>query len=157
MAGRLYMDRRIAPGRALSPRGLLLLLGGFLAANLLVAGFLLLIGAYPAPLFLGLDFVGVFIAFRVSNARARRGERVRVDAERVRVEREDASGRATEVWSSPTGFTRVAVHRFERGPRVQLRISGRALTVGTALGAAARQAFGRELEAAVRAARAERW
>ncbi len=150
------MDRRIGPGRALSPRGLFVLLAVLLFWNLLIAGFLLLIGAYPVPFFLGLDFLGVLIAFRVSNRRARRGERVRVDAERVRVTREDGAA-LTEVWSSPTGFTSVAVHRFQRGPRVQLRISGRGLTVGSALGAEARAHFGRELEAAIHAARNERW
>ena len=150
------MDRRIAPGRALSPRGLFLLLAALLFWNLLIAGFLLLIGAYPVPFFLGLDFIGVVIAFRVSNARAKRGERVRVDAERVRITREDGAV-ATEVWSSPTGFTTVAVHRFQRGPRVQVRMSGRALTVGSGLGAAARSAFARELEQAIHAARSERW
>ncbi|MBE7217280.1 MAG: DUF2244 domain-containing protein, partial [Caulobacteraceae bacterium] len=74
-AGRLYLDRRITLGRPLPPRALAALLAGLLAANLLIMGFLLLIGAYPVPLFLGLDFAGVWIAFRVFNARARRGER----------------------------------------------------------------------------------
>ncbi len=151
------MDRRIAPGRALSPRGLVWLLVALIAANLAIMAFLFAIGAYPVPLFLGLDFLGVWIAFRVSNARARRGERVSVSATQVRVEREGARGPPAVVWSSPTGFTTVVVHRFQRGPRVQLRLSGRTLTVGESLGAAARQAFGRELEAAVIAARAERW
>ena len=151
------MDRRIAPGRALSPRGLVWLLLALLAANLLIMAFLFAIGAYPVPLFLGLDFLGIWIAFRVSNARARRGERVSVSAEQVRVERDGGRGPPAVVWTSPTAFTTVAVHRFERGPRVQLRLSGKALTVGASLGAVARQAFGRELEAAVIAARAERW
>ena len=154
--GRLYLDRRIGPGRSLSPRGLVWLLAALLVWNLLIAAFLLLIGAYPVPIFLGLDLLGVVIAFRVSNARAARGERVRVDAERVRVTLGEGA-REAEVWSSPTAFTSVAVHAFQRGPRVQLRLSGRALTVGAGLGGRERAAFARDLQAAVRAARAERW
>ena len=156
-AGPLYLDRRIAPGRALSPRALLHLLLAVAAANLLVMAVLVAIGAWPVPLFLGLDVVGVLIAFRVSNRRARRGEVLRVDAERVRVLREGDRGPPAVVWSSPTAFTTVGVHRRRRGPEVRLSMSGRATTVGAALGASARAALGRELQEAVRRARAERW
>ena len=150
------MDRWVGPGRALSRRGLAWLLAALAVWNLLIASFLFLIHAWPVPIFLGLDFVGVLVAFRVSNARAAQRERVTVSAERVSITRHDGETAHT-LWSSPTGFTRVIVERFERNARVRLAISGRTTTLGAALGVDDRLAFGRELERAVTAARAERW
>lgn len=146
------MDAVITPNRSLSKRGLMIIMGGLLAYNLLVGAFLIAIKAFPVPIFLGLDFVGVWLAFHISNRRARRAERVRVSAETVEVERSNVT-----VWSSPTAFTRVALEDAgEPEARVELRLSGRAVTVAAALSPGERAAFATALQRAILAALQER-
>ncbi len=149
----LFLDRRMSPSRSLSPRGLAILLAVLVLWNLLICGFLLLIGAWPVPIFLGIDLVAVAAAFAVSNRRARHGERVRVSAEAVTVER----GAGAVVWTAPPAWTQVL--RPAPGSRAPLRLSssGRSVAVGAALGAAERRRFGQALEHAVDAARRARW
>jgi uncharacterized membrane protein len=150
------MDAVLTPHRSLSKRGFVVLLVVLAIYNLLVAGFLLAIGAFPVPIFLGLDFLAVFVAFRVSYGRARICERVQVTADQVRVMYE-GRGRPRTIWNSPTAFTRVEVdQRGEHEARVHLRLSRRGLIVGDGLGPEARTAFAAELETAILAARAER-
>jgi len=152
----LYMDAVITPNRSLSKRGLIVLLSLLAGYNLMVGVFLLAIGAFPAPVFLGLDFVGVWLAFHISNRRSRRAERVRVSSERVEVERQ-AGGRPWTVWSSPTAFTRVAVDApDEHHARVELSLSGKSLSVGAALSPGERRAFAEALQRAIAEARSER-
>lgn len=143
----------MAPRRALSQRGLLVLLGVLLFWNAVVCGFLLLIGAWPVPFFLGLDLVGITIAFAVSNRRARNGERVRISAEAVTVER----GEGAVVWTAPPAWTQVV--RPSPGSRAPLRLSssGRSVAIGAMLGAAERRRFAQALEHALAAARQARW
>jgi len=152
----LYMDAVIQPNRSLSNRGMWLVLGLLAMVNLGMAGFLILIGAYPVPIFLGLDMVGVVVAFRVYRRRAGRAERVRVDTDRITVSRESARGSAT-VWSSQTAFTRV---RFEgdndHARRLSLHLSDRSIAIGQALGADERARLASRLREAIGDALAER-
>ena len=153
----LYMDAVITPNRSLSRRGQFVLIGVFAAANLLIAIFLFAIGAIPVPIFLGLDFVGLFIAFRVSNRRAAIAERVRVSADRVEVLRE-ANGEGRTIWTSPTAFTQVSFEETERGgSRLRLRRAGQAMTLARSLAPEERSAFAAALRAAIQAARGERY
>lgn len=147
MAGPLYMDAEIRLNRSLSPGGFRVLLGAVVAVNTLFAVFLFAIGAWPAPIFLGLDVLAIWLAFRASFRAAERAERVRVSAEAVTVTRE---GRT--VWTSPTAFTRLAADT----ERVRLMLSGRSYTVARALSPDERSAFAAALERAIGAARAER-
>jgi uncharacterized membrane protein len=152
----LYMDAVITPNRSLSRGGLIVLLGFIGFYNVMLAVFMVISGAFPVPVFLGLDFLGVWLAFRISNKRAKRAERVRVSSDEVEVERDLGRGSA-KVWSSPTAFTRVAVADPGRHEaRVELSLSGRRLFVGAALSPEERTAFGEALKDAVAAARSER-
>ena len=141
------MDAVIQPNRSLSAGGLKVLLGVLIAWNGVLAVFFMVIGAFPIPIFLGLDVFGIWLAFRVSNARAGRTERVRVDGETVEVARDERT-----VWSSPTAFTRI--ESVEGAVRVCL--SSRSIRVARALSGPERDAFGEALKAAVREARLER-
>jgi len=143
----LYMDAVISPNRSLSARGLKLLMGFLIAWNGALAVFFLVIGAFPVPIFLALDVFGVWLAFRVSNQRAGRTERVRVDAQTVQVARDERT-----VWTSPTAFTRIEPVEGA----VRLCLSRRSIRVARALSGAEREDFTRALEAAVREARLER-
>lgn len=147
----LYMDAVITPNRSLSPRGLKILLGVVVAWNLVLAVFFVAIGALPIPIFLGLDVAGLALAFAVSNARARRAERVQVSARDVRVLRD-----ADTVWTSPTAFTRVVLEQDEDRAEVQVALSGRTLSIARALSPLERRDFAAALQRAIQAARAER-
>ena len=152
----LYMDDAIRPYRSMSRQGLLVILGVLLAFNLLITVFLFAIGAFPAPIFLGVDFVGVLIAFHVSNRRAKVGQRVQVTHDEVRVIRERAGGAHT-LWTSPTAFTRVEVEQDDgRVRQVRLRLRNQSMALAAALGPAEQAEFATRLQAAMRSALAER-
>ena len=156
MSAALYMDAVITPNRSLPLRGFFWLIGAMIVFNTITAIFFLEIGALPVPVFLGLDVLGVIIAFRVSYASGKLAERVQVSAEEVRVAYE-ASGRSRTVWRSPTAFTGVSVEMTgEHDARVRLKLSGRRLTVARALSPKERGDFAAALEKAIRSARAER-
>ena len=157
MALPIYMDRVIAPHRSLTPQGATVLLAVVMAFNALVAIFLLVLGAPPVLPFLGLDVLALWLALRASDRAARRTERVRVTAETVTVSREDEKGART-IWTSPTAFTRVGVdHPGEHETRVRLMIYRKRLTLARSLGPDERERFAGDLQAAIRAARNERW
>ncbi|PVM84966.1 hypothetical protein DDF62_20750 [Caulobacter radicis] len=157
MAAALYMDAVIRPNRSLSRAGMAAVLGVAVAFNLMVAAFLLVVGAPPVLPFLGLDVLALWLALRASNRALSRSERVKVTAEEIIVSREDAKG-ARVVWTSPTAFTRVDLDQpGEHESRVRLFMSRRRLTLARALSPDERVAFARALERAIKAARAERY
>ena len=153
MAGRLYMDATITLNRSLSPGGFKVLFGAVLAVNIAFALFLVALGAWPAPIFLGLDVALVWFAFRASFKAAERAERVQVSAEEVRVLHD-----ARTVWRSPTAFTRVTVEELgEHERRVRLLLSGHTFTVARSLSPGERSRFATALQDAIQNARAERY
>lgn len=157
MSAVLYMDAVITPNRSLSMRGFFWLIGVLTFFNLAVAGLMIVIGAFPVPIFLGLDLLAVIIAFRASYRSGRQAERVQVSAAEVRVLLQ-AFGRSRTIWTSPTAFTRVAIEApGEPETRIRLQLSGRALTIARALSPKERTDFAEALERAIRAARAERY
>ncbi len=157
-AARLYMDATITPNRALSPRGFAVLMSAVIGLDLLIAAYLIAIGAFPVPVFLLVGATGLFVAFRVLFRRqAGFSERVQVSAEEVRVRWENPRG-VRERWRSPTAFTRVSVEQGEReATRVRLAVSQQRMFVGQALSPKERASFGEALKAAIAEARAERY
>jgi uncharacterized membrane protein len=157
MAALLYMDAVISPNRSLSRTGLHVLLGVVIVFNLILAAFLLVLGAPPVLPFLGLDVLALWLALRASFRAAERRERVRVTAEAVTVSREDEKG-ARVIWTSPTAFTGVDLDQpGEHEARVRLRIYRRRLTLARALSPPERVEFADSLQQAIRDARAERY
>jgi uncharacterized membrane protein len=153
----LYLDAELRPYRSLSRKGMLLLLIPLVLVNLVFAVFFLSLGALVVPPFLGLDVVAVTTALMLSFRAADWVERVRVTADVIQVARERGA-QARTVWTSPTLFTRLDVMDPGRhAVRVRLSCKGRTLNLAMALGPVEREAFGRELEAAIRAARGERF
>lgn len=155
MTAALYMDAIITPNRSLSKRGFHVLIGGLLFINACWAAFFLFLGAPPIPIFLGIDVLAVFVAFKVSYAAGRRLERVQVSADQVTVTHEWGR-RSRMVWTSPTAFTRVDFHNDNGDASVLLRLSDRALSLGDMLSPAERSDFAAALERAIRRARTER-
>jgi uncharacterized membrane protein len=156
MAATLYMDAVITPHRSLSRKGFYWLIGVLVAMNLAIATFMFVLGAIPVPIFLGLDVVGVLIAFRASYRGAGQSERVQVSADEVRVSHQIGRSART-VWTSPTAFTRVSVETpDEQEVRVRLHLSQRVLTIARALSPSERAQFADALQNAISRARAER-
>lgn len=162
MAGQLYMDAEIRQNASLNATGLKVILGIVIVFNLVVGiGFFLAFGRHfglgPVPVFLGLDVLAVWLAFRANNRAAERKERVRVSAEQVEVWLESETGRRA-VWTSPTAFTGLDVEAFgQDDTKVRLRLHRRRYLVGRALSPEERANLGRALDDAIRAARRERY
>jgi uncharacterized membrane protein len=157
MDARLHLDAVLTPTRSLSRSGLYVLLGILALFNLLLAILFLAMGAWPAPVFLGVDFLAVLLAFHFSYRQARRRERVQVSADEVRVVHEVGAQKRT-VWRSPTAFTRVEVEaKGQPELRVTLALSRRRLVVAGQVSPQERADFADALEAAIRSARAERY
>lgn len=156
MAATLYMDAVITPNRSLSRKGFYWLIGVLVAMNLAIATLMFVLGAVPVPIFLGLDVLGVLIAFRASYRGAGQAERVQVSAEEVRVSHHIGQSART-IWTSPTAFTRVSVETpDEHEVWVRLHLSGRVMIIARALSPAERARFADALQTAIRRARAER-
>lgn len=157
MQARLYMDAVLTPTRSLPRSGLYVLLGVLAFFNILVAILFLAMGAKPVPVFLGLDFLAVLLAFHVSYRQARRCERVQVSADEIRVTYEDGA-QARTVWRSPTAFTRVFIEdRNQPEVKVTLMLSRRRMVVAGQVSPQERMEFADALEAAIKSARAERY
>lgn len=155
MAAALYMDAVITPNRPLSRRGLRIVMAVTIGLALMPMTIFWLMGAYFAPVFVGLDVLGLYIALRIS-ARLGRVERVRVSSEAVEVIAQGDNGHAWAVWSSPTAFTGVDIAGRGHETRIRLRLSGKTVTVAGALSPDERRDFGGALQAAICDARAER-
>jgi uncharacterized membrane protein len=81
---------------------------------------------------------------------------VQVSADEVRVVREQG-GTSRTLWTSPTAFTRVDLEETGRyGAQVCLKLSGRRLAIGAALGPREREGLAQAVDQAIRSARAER-
>jgi uncharacterized membrane protein len=156
MASAFYMDAVITPNRPLSRRGIRVIMGVTIALALMPMTIFWLMGAYFAPIFVGVDVIGLYIALRLS-ARIGRIERVRVSSEAVEVTAQRPDGRPRAVWTSPTAFTGVDIAGQGHETRVRLRLSGKSVTVAGALSPDERRDFGGALQTAIRQARAERY
>jgi len=153
----LYMDAEIIPHRSLSKRGFRWVFGAIIVFNLITGSFFLFaLHAFPVPIFLGLDVLGVFLAFRLNYSGAGQIERVQISAQEVRVLHQYGR-RARCVWTSPTAFTRVALDGAgEHHARVSLHLSGRSVIIGVALSPGERDELAAALERAIKQARMER-
>ena len=155
-AALLYLDHAVVPSRSMPKTGFIVLIGLIVLVNVAVGTMFVLMGAPPIPIFLGLDILGVTIAFRKSYEQAHRFEQVQVSAEEVRVIRRTPKSE-TVVWSTPTAFTRVLLEEpREHEARVRLQLSARRLTIGQALGMEGRRDLAALVEDAISRARRER-
>ena len=156
MSGKLYMDAVITPNRSMGPQGFKIVLGVAIVGSMILAIALFIMGAWPAPFFLGLDVFFLWLALRSNFRAAERRERLQISVETVRVlkEHDDIS---EVVWESPTAFTALDIEEpGEHQMRVRLRMSGKIYTVGRDLSPEERVDLGQAIDRAIRAARADR-
>jgi uncharacterized membrane protein len=147
----LYMDAEITPNRSLPRAGFIAILMIVAAANGVAGVVFLMMGAWPAPIFLGLDVLALWFAFRASYRAGSRVERVQVSSAEIRVLHAERT-----VWTSPTAFTQVALERAGDDLRVFLALSGKRLSIARMLSPCERETFAEALQQAIASARMSR-
>jgi uncharacterized membrane protein len=148
----LFMDAVISPGRALSARGLMVLLAIFVGLDAVLALIFAFMGAAVVVVFMAAGIGALALALAISHRGGRDQERVQVSPIEVRVIRRE---RAAEkiVWTSPTAFTRVELIDGEASAgELRLRLRERQVKVAQALSRPERLAFAEALEKAIRQA-----
>lgn len=143
----------IHPYRSLGRAGFRVLLSVVIAANLIFAGVMLWLGAWPVLAFLGLDVLAVVVAFRLSYAQAAAFERITIGDGDLVVERVDRKGRRRE-WRFASYWVSVLFDGDEEAGTVTLRSHGRSLEVGAYLVPFERKSFAETLKKALHNAKA---
>jgi uncharacterized membrane protein len=140
----------VYPNPALSPQGFMLVMGLVAAASgAFGAGFFLL-GAWPVTGFLGLDVLGLYIAFRWARRQCRQLEMIRVDREGLVLRRVDPGGRAHETRIEPYWASIKLVERHGNRGILTVTAQGRQIEIGRFLTVAEKRDLARALEDALR-------
>lgn len=143
------LDLVLTPHTSLSPTGFWVVMGILIALNFVAGTMFLLLGAWPVLGFMGADIALVYWAFKVSYARGRAQERVRLDAEALTVERRDAAGRSQVFTFRPPQWLQVRLEGDSDSSRLILTSHGRSLTLGAFLGPDERAAAGEAIAQAL--------
>jgi uncharacterized membrane protein len=158
LSGTCYMDATIRPHRALSERGLMIVMLSLIAVSFVAGVSFIMMGGWPVAGFLGLDILLIWIAMRYTARRLdKQHETVRIQAERIHITRTDVRGK-TRHWTLSPAFAKVLVEQKEDfPPNVAVACGGQALGVGEALSPSERLSLAKAIEKAIGQARAERY
>lgn len=149
-----YLDAELRPNRSLSPAGFRVVMAAMIAMSLVPAIIFLSQGAWPVAGFLGLDVLGVYVAFRLSYAHGRAREYVKVTQAEIDIHRLDHHGRRFSQERFPSYWARVAMDDPpEPDSQLTISASGRATTVGSFLSAEERLSLANALRDALARAR----
>jgi uncharacterized membrane protein len=145
----VFFEMRLVPYRSLSRRGFHLLLGALGGLSLTVGTIFWLAGAWPVIGFMGIDVLLLWAALRVSYARAKAYEQVRLTGESLIVERVAPNG-AMRRWNLPPTWLQVELAEPVRHDSpVRLRTHGKALEMGLLLAPEPRRQFAHSLRQAL--------
>jgi len=144
----------LVPHRSLGRRGFLLLILLIAGLWFLTGVFFWSLGAWPVLGFIGLDFLAIFVAFRLNYRAARAYEEVEVTRTSLVVRKVAASGRVQELRFNPR-WVRLEVEEIEDEAVTRLFIRAREhrVTVGGFLNPEDRTSFARAFGAALAEAR----
>lgn len=128
--GELLFDAVLTPHRSLSPQGFLILMAAVGSMGFCLGLGFFLIGAWPVVGFMGLEFLLLYVAFRINYRRARAFETLALTRNSLEVRRVDHYGRAQR-WRFQPHWLRVELLPPE-GPDPQLALTshGRRLMIG---------------------------
>lgn len=146
-------DAEITPHRSLSARGFVILMLCFGCLSTIVSIPFVIAGAWPVLGFFGLDVLALWIAFRVSFARARAYERVVLTYLELLVRKVTHHGRTSE-WRFNPLWVRIETETDDEFGVTQVAVAerGRRLVVAGSLSPRERadfaEAFGRALAVA---------
>jgi uncharacterized membrane protein len=141
----------LTPHRSLSRAGFLLLMGTIAGSSFGIGFFFYIIGAWPVVGFMGLDVALMWWALNRNFADARRAEHIEITAHELVLQRLSEK-HTPQQQRFVRRWVRVELeHDADReliGP-LYLRFQGRRTEIASFLGAEERQAFARELQAAL--------
>jgi uncharacterized membrane protein len=140
-------DAVLTPHRSLSPTGFTILMGAIAAVGFVGGMAFLLAGAWPVTGF-GVVEIGLFyLLFRLNYRSARIGERVRLTAEALEIERRLQDG-SVRCWSFQPYWLRVDIaDPPDTDSRLTLSSHGRSLSIGAFLSPDERLEFANALRA----------
>lgn len=140
----------LTPYRSLGKTGfrIVLILSG--AVCLLYGGFFLITGAYPVGLFFGLDFLGLYIALKMSYRSGRAREEVTVSRSRLSIRKFSPAGRMVEHRFNPF-WARFNIRRHEEFGITSMSVTGegRGTDIGSFLNPDDRESFARAFRGAL--------
>lgn len=140
----------LTPYRSLDKAGfrIVLLLSG--AVCLLYGGFFLITGAYPIGLFFGLDFLGLYIALKMSYRSGQAREEVTVSRSNLSIRKFSPAGRMVEHCFNPF-WARFNVRRHEEFGITSMSVTGegRGTDIGSFLNPDDRESFAKAFKRAL--------
>jgi len=145
-AERPQFEALLYPHRSLSQRGFLILTAGTLLIVTVYGGLFLFLGAWPIFGFLGAEWLLFWWLLRTHFRGDRRAERIRLYADRLVLQQIDGKGLVAESTFEPYWLQVVLKERGFENPALLLRSHGRAVEIGTFLGAGERRQFAEELQ-----------
>lgn len=140
----------LVPHRSLGRKGFRVLLALSGAVCLFYGVFFSVTGAWPIGLFLGLDFLLLYVAFRVNYRAARVREEVMVSRTSLSIRKFSPAGRMVEHRFNPF-WARFRVDRHEEMGILSMHVSGegRVTDVGSFLNPDDRESFARAFRGAL--------
>jgi len=144
----------LTPHRSLNRTGFLLVMA-FLSVISFGAGMVfLMLGAWPAFGFFGLDILAIYLAFRINFRRARASEEVWVTPSQLRIRRVSHRGHRVEFVLNPLWVQLDKVAHEEFGiEKLYLVSRGKSVSIGSFLSPEEKASFANALTAALHAAR----
>jgi uncharacterized membrane protein len=140
----------LTPYRSLGKTGfrVVLVLSG--AICLIYGGFFLVTGAYPIGFFFGLDFLGLFIALKMSYRSGRAREEVTVSRSNLSIRKFSPAGRMVEHRFNPF-WARFNVRRHEEFGITSMSVTGegRGTDIGSFLNPDDRESFAKAFRRAL--------
>jgi uncharacterized membrane protein len=129
----VYFAAALKPNRSLSTNGfrLLMIITAFLTFAIGTAFFIL--GAWPVLGFCGLEFILVYIAFRLNYRAGRAAERIRLTEKELEVMRVSPYGKAQKWCFEPTWLQVLMDNPPFHHSKLRLRSHGRSLVIGSFL------------------------
>jgi uncharacterized membrane protein len=143
----------LTPHRSLPRSGFVALMAVLLAFNLVAGIVFLVVGAWPVIVFLGLDVLLVWLAFRLSYARARQAETLALYPDRLAIWRRDAWGREQRIDLQPYWLRVRVVRQNGAVARLLLTSHGERHVIGQFLAPEERERLAHHLDAMLRALR----
>ena len=148
-----FFETVVRPYRSLNAFGFRLIMAVLIAANVAFAMLMISLGAWPVTGFLGLDMLGVYLAFRWSFRQTAAYERITIADNALIVAQVDMRGRWRE-WRCPSYWASVALDE-DADDRGVLTVGshGTRIQIGHFLHPDERTALARELRQALLRAR----
>lgn len=142
-------DAVLYPSRPLSSRGFVIIMGGFGAISAIAGAYFLAQGAWPVTGFFGLDWLALYIAFRMSYRSGRVRERIRIDREAIRIWRFLPSG-FEKFWRVSPYWAQVEIDNPDaHESRLRVTSKGKSVILGSFLPPEERLQIGRAIRAAL--------